>query len=111
MGKGQHLGEFEEAVLLAVARFDAPATSRAIYLTLVEVTARDVSLASVHVTLTRLEATGFLDKTLDASPKALGKQVMHFALTAEGGQALQESRDRWNRLWEGARTHPAVRGS
>lgn len=110
MGKGQHLGEFEQTVMLSVARFEEPAPSRMIYQALVEVTGRDASVASVHVTLTRLEAKGFLDGTFGDGPAGLGKQVKHFALTADGGQALNTSREHWNRLWEGARSHPALGG-
>jgi DNA-binding PadR family transcriptional regulator len=109
MGKGANLGEFEQTVLFTLARFREPVTGRAVYKELMNATGRDLSIASVHVTLTRLEAKGLLDESVGPGPEGVGKTVKHFALNALGGRALKESREHWERLWHGARLHPALK--
>lgn len=101
MGKGSNLGEFEQTVLFALARLDDRATGRDVYRELVAVTERDVSVASVHVTLTRLADKGLLDTDMAPGPEGLGKDVKHFALNPVGSRRLREARAHWERLWDG----------
>lgn len=109
MGKGKHLGEFEQAVLLTVAGLRGPGTSRGIYDALIRAADRDVSVASVHVTLTRLAAKGYVDTHSKPGRGGNSRHVQHFELTATGGAALNAAREQWDRLWASAQSHPAVR--
>ena len=58
MGKGQHLGEFEQVVMLAVARPSAEGHGAGIHKEILDTAGRDVSISSVYVTLNRLESKG-----------------------------------------------------
>ncbi|HZD03313.1 MAG TPA: hypothetical protein VE173_00295 [Longimicrobiales bacterium] len=101
MGKGDNLGEFEQTVLFTLARLDGPASARAVYAKLVDVTERDVSVASVHVTLGRLEEKGAVGSSFGAGPEGLGREVRHFVLTPAGYGELRDARAHWERLWQG----------
>lgn len=101
MGKGDNLGEFEQTVLFTLARIEGSASARAVYTKLVELTERDVAVASVHVTLGRLEEKGAVASSLCDGPQGLGRKVRHFALTPTGRSELRAARDHWERLWRG----------
>ncbi len=65
MGKGDHLGEFEYVVMLAVARLKSDAYGVGIHSEIQRTTGRDVSIPAVYVTLTRLEEKGYLGSPLN----------------------------------------------
>ena len=92
MGKGGNLGEFEEIVLLSVAGLGSDGHGATIHEAILEATDRDVSIASVYVTLSRLEQKG---------------------LVRSGVAQLRRSRMVQERLWRGLAFDPAVseRGS
>ena len=107
MGKGRHLGEFEEIVLLAVARRRDGAHGASIHEEILETTGRDVSIASVYVTLGRLDEKGYLETGVElAGEERGGRPRKTFSLTPSGIAELQRSRLIQARLWEGVAFDP-----
>jgi PadR family transcriptional regulator PadR len=107
--KGDRLGALEMAIMLALASERGGATGRQIYNRLVDVTGRDVSVAAVHITLRRLQSKKLVscDKKQDVPG---GPAFNVFDLTPGGAKAVREARDELDRLWQGARLHPRLKG-
>ena len=103
MGKGQNPGELELTVMLALASAERALASREVYEEIVARTGRDLAVASVHVTLNRLQAKRLVDAAMAPGPEGLGREVKHFALNRRGVATLQESRTYWEKLWGAAR--------
>lgn len=98
---GMSIGELQNLTMLAVARLGPEAVSRAIRDTLAEVAGRDVSVATVFVTLTRLEDQGLLRSERGRAPARGGRRMRIFALTEAGWDAVRSAREASERLWEG----------
>jgi len=107
MSRGRHLGEFEQIVLLSLARLRDAATGREIYDELVAVTGREVAVAAVYITLGRLEKKGHV-RSVPGSDDGDGRPLKLFHLEAGGAEALRESRNELERLWAKARLHPEM---
>ena len=100
MGSREYLGEFEQVVLLALARLPGPAYGGSIHKEILDATGRDVSIPAVYVTLKRMERKGLVASSVD--PPTTGKRsTRNYTLRAEGERALARSRDLLERLWEG----------
>jgi len=111
MGKGQHLGEFEQITLLAVARCQPTAHGAAVHRELTRTTGRDVSLSTVYVTLNRLEEKDYLRAAVELAEKEHGGRPRKtHQLTPKGVEQLRKVRMETERLWEGLPFDP-VRGS
>lgn len=82
--------------MLAVARLGEDAFADAIRRELLAVAGRDVAVATVHVTLVRLE-----DRGLVTSEKLGSPPRRYFHLTPEGRQALEASWTALSRMWDG----------
>lgn len=109
MGRAKVPGEFEQVVLLTLAGFDGEATGREVYESLVSVTGREVSVAAVHITLTRLEEKGWARcRTSTPEPGRGGKPRRHYALSNDGAEVLHALRRQLDRLWHEARTNPLL---
>lgn len=99
--KGDHIGEFEELVLLAVSVLAADAYGVSIKELLDRETRRDVSIGAVYASLDRLE-----DKQLVRSHETAGEPVRGgrrrraFDITAEGWRTLRSMRAVRERLWQ-----------
>ena len=107
MGKGTNLGEFEELVLLAVGQLEGDGHGAAIHERILDATARDVSIAAVYVTLSRLGQKGYVSTGVAlAGEERGGRPRKTFALTDEGIAELQRSRVARARLWEGLTFDP-----
>ena len=102
MGKGVNLGEFEEIVLLAAARLEGDGHGAAIHEEILAATDRDVSLAAVYVTLSRLDQKGFVSAgaVLPGENRG-GRPRKVFAVTESGIAELQRARLIQARLWDG----------
>jgi len=112
MGKGANLGEFEEIVLLAVGRLDGNGHGASIHEEILAATNRDVSIAAVYVTLSRLEGKGYVRTGAElAGPERGGRPRKTFALTRAGIRELQENRRVHARLWEGLDFDPLATGA
>lgn len=97
--KGDHIGEFEEFVLLAVAGLpDAYGVS--IKRHLESELSRDVTMGAVYAALDRLEDKALVRSTELAGPAERGgRRRRAFALTAEGRRVLKAMREVRERLW------------
>lgn len=101
MGKGSHLGEFEQIVMLALARLGESAYSVPVHEEILRRTGRDVAIASVYVTLSRLEDKGLLASRTEPRAEATGRPRRFYALTEEGWDALLASRAMLDTMWKG----------
>ena len=86
------LGEFEQLVLLAVLRLGRDAYGASISIEIETRSGRDVSVAAVHTTLSRLEQKGLTRSRLgDPTPQRGGKRKRLYEVTPVGVRALQHS--------------------
>lgn len=102
MGRGTHLGELEEIVLLAVLRRGEAADGGGVRDELEQRADRPVSISTVYVTLMRLEEKGYA-RSWKGAPSAGrgGKARRHYAVSREGVEALEAVRRVRERMWEG----------
>jgi DNA-binding PadR family transcriptional regulator len=100
--KGTQLGEFEEIVLLAIARLYDDAYGVAVVEELSDRLERPMSLGVVHRTMQRLEEKGLVNSRF-SEPVAErgGRSKRLFTITMAGEQALREARRIRNELWDG----------
>ena len=101
MTKREYLGEFEQAVLLSLARLKKDASGREIFDELVEVTGREAAVAAVHITLNRMAQKGFVSSYKESGNEG-GRKLKLFTLEAEGAAAVRNSFEQLNSLWQGA---------
>lgn len=111
MVRGNQPGEFEQVVLLSLASMKSEAPGGDVYEALVSATGREVSMAAVYITLSRMEGKGWVVARSEAPPAGEGgKPRRFFSLTPMGAEALRSLRSQYDRLWEGARAHPGLGG-
>ena len=111
MGKGQHLGEFEQVVMLAVARPSGGGHGAGIHKEILDTTGRDVSISSVYVTLNRLEAKGYVEASVELGDEGRGGRPRKcYALTPLGIGQLRSARLEAERLWSGLDFDPVRAG-
>ena len=102
MGRGTHLGELEELILLAVLRLEDGAHGGAVRDELRDAAQRAVSVSTVYVTLMRLEEKGFARSWKgDPTSERGGKAKRQYSVTPEGRAALEVVRGVRARLWAG----------
>jgi DNA-binding PadR family transcriptional regulator len=107
--KGDHIGEFEELVLLAVQARGVDAYGVAVQGLLERETTRPVSIGAVYAALDRLEAKGLVRSTVTAgTPVRGGRSRRAFTPTRAGLRALATVRQVRERLWRAA--HGPARG-
>jgi DNA-binding PadR family transcriptional regulator len=99
MGGGLFLGEFEQIVLLAVARLD-DAYGMTIRREIEERTGRSVSIGSVYITLDRLLSKGYIEEEVRKQTREDRARRL-FQLTREGVNALELSRRTQESMWKG----------
>lgn len=105
MGGREYLGEFEQVVLLALARLGGPAYGASIHAEILDTTARDVSIPAVYVTLKRMERKGLVTSRVLTPPEG-GRATRHYDLLPIGREALERSRALLERLWDGSGVDP-----
>ena len=87
--KGDHLGEFEELVLLAVRGLVDQAYGVSVCTVLSQQTTRNVSLGAVYAALDRLEQKGLVQSAVTAGTATRGGRSRRaFTITALGAEAL-----------------------
>lgn len=102
MASSGYLGEFEQALLLAVLRVGEGAYGSSIRKELEACTGRKVTHGAAYVTLDRLEAKGLVVSELgESTPGRGGRRKRLFRVTAAGVEALRESRGALLKLWSG----------
>src|SRR5947208_3133453 len=85
-------GEFEEIILLAIARLGDNAYGVTIRRTVEEVAERPTSIGAVYTTLERLEQKGLISSRQgEKTPERGGRAKRYFRLEATGERALQEA--------------------
>jgi PadR family transcriptional regulator, regulatory protein PadR len=96
------VGQFEQAVLLALVRLGKNAYGRAILNEVQARLRRDVSAGAVYATLDRLETKGFTTSRL-APGTAIrgGRPRRYYTLTAAGVRALNDAKSATDTLWHG----------
>jgi PadR family transcriptional regulator PadR len=96
------LGEFEQLVLMAVLRVGDDAYGVTIRRAIVERTTRDVSLAAVYKTLTRLEEKGFVATRVgEPTPERGGRRKRYYTVTVPGRRSLHQSVETLRRMARG----------
>ena len=102
MAKGQFLGEFEQMVLLAVARLDGDGYGSTIRQEVEERTGRGVSVGALYSTLDRLGAKGYVTaRQGPPDPDRGGRPKRFFTLRPRGADALHGARQMLDRMWDG----------
>jgi DNA-binding PadR family transcriptional regulator len=97
-----YLGEFEQLVLLALARLGDDAYGVTIRETIVERTGRRPSFGAIYSTLRRLEQKDLVRSFRgEPAPVRGGRAKKHVALTPRGRAALRESHAAVVRMAEG----------
>jgi len=95
-----YLGDFEELVLLTIARLGADAYGLALKGDIDERTGRNISIGALHTTLTKLEERGFVKSWLgDPTQERGGRRKRQFELTQSGKGALHQMKDMRDELW------------
>lgn len=92
MGKGSHLGELEELILLTVGTQHEGAYGVSVMDTIKEESGRVLNVSAVHAVLKRLEEKGFVKSWMGGATNARGgRRKRLFSLTASGKNAIDES--------------------
>jgi DNA-binding PadR family transcriptional regulator len=99
-GRQTYLGEFEQVVLLAVARLGNDAYGMKLRAEIAERFGRASSIGAVYATLDRLVAKGYLRERDDTSG---GRARRFFAVTPAGVANLEAVRALQQRMWSGVR--------
>lgn len=102
----EHLGIFEQAVLLALLRpqteLGKEGYGRAILKEVEHRLGRDISAGAVYATLDRLQAKGFVSSELGpGTPVRGGRPKRHYRIEGNGVRALNAVRTVTDRLWSG----------
>lgn len=105
-GRVTYLGEFEQVVLLAVARLGSDAYGMRLRAEIGERFGRASSLGAVYATLDRLVAKGYL---IQRDEETSGRARRFFKLTPGGSDALETTRALHQRMWAGVRLSKAGR--
>ncbi len=102
-----YLGEFEEIVLLAVARLENNAYGVTIRQTVEEVAGRPTSIGAIYTTLDRLEQKGYISSCVsEATAKRGGRAKRYFELENAGREAMNEVERVRDRIRHGLNTRP-----
>ncbi len=110
MGTGDYLGEFEQIVLLAVARLRDDGYGMRIRQEIDERIGRAVSIGAAYATLDRLVGKGCLETRLGKATAVRGGRARrYYRLTAAGDQALNASKKRQQRMWAGVKLESVSR--
>lgn len=99
--KGNHVGEFEELVLLVVGTLIDEAYGVSVRNFIIQETKRKVNISAIHEVLKRLEKKGLIRSEIGgATEERGGRRKKLFYLTAEGKQVLDYSRELRNGLYD-----------
>jgi DNA-binding PadR family transcriptional regulator len=102
MAKGEHLGEFEQIVLLAILRLDEEAYGVPIREEIERRTGRTLTVGALYRTLDRLEHKGYVSSAFsDPTPERGGRSKRYFSVKPLGLRTLRASRAAMSAMWEG----------
>jgi len=98
----QKLGAFDLMVLLALIRLHDEAYGVSIARAIEEGTGQSVALATMYVTLGRLENKGLIKSRLgEPTAERGGRAKRYFRVTAKGVREVREARRLLTSLWNG----------
>jgi len=99
-----HLGEFEQLVLLAVLRLDEQAYGVPIRQEIEKRAGREVTVGALYATLDRLEAKGYVRSRFgEPTAERGGRSRRYFRVQPDGLEALAHAKRAFDRMWEGVR--------
>ena len=105
MAGREHLGEFEQIVLLAILRLGQEAYGVPIRLDIEQRTGRTVTVGALYRTLDRLEDKGYISSVFsDPIPERGGRSKRYFTVRPRGLRTLRASREALSAMWEGLET-------
>lgn len=97
-----HLGEFEQLVLLTLLRLGKAGYGVTVRAELQRRGGRTVSLGTVYTTLLRLEAKGLVAASIgEPTPERGGRRKKYYAITIAGRRALARSLEALRKLARG----------
>ena len=87
-----HIGEFEQLVLLALVQLGADAYGLSVQREIAQRTGRATTFGTVYTTLARLEEKGLVDSRLgEPTAERGGRRKKYFQINAEGRRAIRQS--------------------
>ena len=112
MGRGEYLGEFEQVVLLAVARLEDQAYGMRVREEIETRAGRRASIGAVYATLERLVSKGHARETeVPGGAERSGLARRFYEITPAGKGALEDARDLQARMWSGLKLRQERRRS
>jgi len=97
----EHLGDFEQSVLLAILHLGDGAYGTTIVEEIARRAEREIPRAAVYVTLRRLEEKGLVRSRGESLRDAARKPRRYITVTPAGVATLRASRQAMNRMWAG----------
>ena len=102
MAGREHLGEFEQIVLLAIVRLGDEAYGVPIKQDIEQRTGRSLTVGALYRTLDRLEEKGYVSSAFsDPTPERGGRSKRYFKIKPLGLRTLRASREALTAMWEG----------
>jgi DNA-binding PadR family transcriptional regulator len=102
MARREHLGEFEQIVLLAVVRLGDEAYGVPIRIEIERRTGRALTVGALYRTLDRLELKGYVTSRFsEPIAERGGRSKRYFTVRPSGLRALRASRDALAAMWDG----------
>ena len=102
MAGREHLGEFEQIVLLAILRLGQEAYGVPIRIEIERRTRRAVTVGALYRTLDRLEEKGYISSAFSQpTPERGGRSKRYFTVRPRGLRTLRASRQALSAMWEG----------
>jgi DNA-binding PadR family transcriptional regulator len=102
MSRGEHLGEFEQIVLLAVARLGREGYGVTVRQEIQERTGRTVAVGAVYATLDRLVTKKMArESDIRVAPSGPGRPRTYYRILPDGLAALDQTRRLRQTMWHG----------
>jgi PadR family transcriptional regulator len=112
MGRGEYLGEFEQVVLLAIARLEEDAYGMRVRAEIESRAGRRATIGAVYATLERLVGKGYARETeMAGGAERSGLARRFYEITPAGKTALEDARELQARMWSGLKLRPGSRRS
>ena len=97
----EHLGEFEELVLLTIAVLGSEAYGVQIQREIEERCNRTISIGALHSTIARLEEKGYLKSWMGGATKERGgRSKRYYEITQAGKKAVAATKNLRDELWD-----------